>query len=315
MESQFVNKQSFYLNSPSDNRFHVDSYRPKNQKPKGVLLIITGMAEHAARYEDFSLFLVKNAYSVYICDHPGQGKTAGNPGNTGIITRQRGWQCMLENVRTLYTHVRKEQPEMPVFIFGHSMGSVLARHFTAIYPVYIQGLIISGSLVMSKTFLTLSLILVRLKILFEGFNKKSRWLNKLFYWSFNRHFKPRKTRYEWISSVRQEVVAYDEDPYCGFFLSNGFFREIFKGIAATHRAEALITYRKTLPVLIMSGKEDAVGRFGKDAVKLHKNYFQQNFQNLSLKIFSGRHELLHEKNKKEVYEYLLDWLNHSLKIK
>jgi len=53
----------------------------------------------------------------------------------------------------------------------------------------------------------------------------------------------------------------------------------------------------------------------KDAVKIHKNYFQQNFQNLSLKIFTGRHELLHEKKKDKVYDYLLEWLNQSLTIK
>ncbi len=315
MTSQPVRHSSFFLNSPSDHRFHVSSYVPPGDKPKGLVLIITGMAEHAGRYANFSTFLATNDFGVYICDHPGQGKTAGTTDKTGIIAPQRGWQSMLENVRALYTYIRKAQPEIPVFIFGHSMGSLLARHFTAIYPVYIKGLILSGTFVMPQPLLTTALTFIRQKTLIEGTRHKSKWLNKLFYWSFNRHFKPRPTKYEWISSVRHEVLEYEKDPYCGFYLSNGYFREILKGVLATKRAEALITYRKTLPVLIMSGKEDPVGRFGKDAVKLHKNYFQQNFQNLSLKIFTGRHELLHEKNKEKVYGYLLEWLNESLKIK
>jgi len=315
MTSQPVMKQSFYLNSPSDHRFHVTGYHHEQREAKGIVLIITGMAEHAGRYKEFSHYLAEHGYSVYIGDHPGQGKTAESPEKTGLIFRQRGWECMLENVRALYTHIRKEQPKIPIFIFGHSMGSLLARHFTALYPVYIQGLMLSGSFVMPKIPLALALNLVRLKVLIEGHDHKSQWFNKLFYWSFNRHFKPRPTLYEWISSMRHEVVSYQQDPYCGFFLSNGFFKEILKGIAATRKAESLITYRKTLPVLIMSGKEDPVGRFGKDAVKLHKNYYQQYFQNLSLKIFPGRHELLHEKHKEEVYDYLLNWLNESLTIK
>lgn len=315
MEHKPCRHDSFFLNSPSDNRFHVSSYTPDDLKPRGIVLIITGMAEHAGRYEEFSSFLAAHSFSVYVCDHPGQGKTAGHPENTGIIPRQRGWQGMLENVRALYTYVRKDQPEIPVFIFGHSMGSLLARHFTALYPVYIKGLILSGTFVMPKMTQLALLTVIRIKILFEGAMHKSKWLNKLFYWYFNRHFKPRPTMYEWISSVRKEVIDYEKDPYCGFYLSNGFFREILKGILATDKAESLITYRKTLPVLIMSGKEDPVGHFGKDAVKIHKNYFQQNFQNLSLKIFTGRHELLHEKKKDKVYDYLLEWLNQSLTIK
>ncbi len=315
MTSQPVQEHSFYLNSPSDHRFHVSAYHQKQREAKGIVLIITGMAEHAGRYQAFSHHLADHGYSVYICDHPGQGKTAAGPEKTGVISRQRGWESMLENVRALYTHIRKEHPKIPIFIFGHSMGSLLARHFTAIYAVYIQGLILSGSFVMPKIPLALGLNLLRIKVLFEGHDHKSGWFNRLFYWSFNRHFKPRTTMYEWISSVRHEVISYKQDPYCGFYLSNGFFKAILKGISATRKAEFLITYRKTLPVLIMSGKEDPVGRFGKDAVKLHKNYFQQNFQNLSLKIFPGRHELLHEKNKEGVYDYLLNWLNESLTIR
>lgn len=311
-----VHEQGFYLSSSSRNRFYVKSYLPAKNSPKGIILIITGMAEHAARYRDFAYFLVEQGYGVYAGDHPGQGKTAGSPAEAGIIEDKLSWQHMLENVRALYTNIRKNQPEIPVFLFGHSMGSVLARHFTALYPVYLQGLILSGSFMLSPALLTPALTLIRLKILFEGSKKKSKWFNKVFYGNFNRHFKARKSLFEWISSDRDEVNAYVNDPYCGIFYSNGFYRNLFKGIAATQRAEKLLTYRKSLPVLIMSGEEDPVGKFGKDALRLHKEFYKQNFQKLFLKIFPGRHELLHEKNKDLVYNYLLDWLNelHALNM-
>ncbi len=312
---QPVREDSFFLSSSTNQRFYVQSILPEKNKTKGIVVIIPGMAEHAGRYRDFACFLTKNGFGVYACDHPGQGQTAGSPDRTGFIEGHRGWQIMLENVRALYTFIRKNRPEIPVFVFGHSMGSILARHFTALYPVYIQGLVLSGSFMMGALPLTLALTLIRLKILFEGSKKKSRCFNKLFYWNFNRHFKARPTLFEWISSSRKEVDQYVSDPFCGFEYSNGFYRHLLKGIAATKRAEHLLTYRKSLPVLIMSGKEDPVGRFGKDAVKLHKKYFDQNFQNLSLKIFSGRHELLHEQNKEAVYDYLLEWFEDSLGVK
>lgn len=315
MEQRPVNEHTFYLSSSTHFRFFVRHISPVGGETKGIVLIIPGMAEHTGRYNDFANFLVMHAYAVYSLDHPGQGQTAGSVQETGHIDKKRGWQIMLENVRALYTSIRKSQPELPVFVFGHSMGSILARHFTALYPVYIQGLILSGSFMMPSFPLALLLNMMRLKILFEGSGKKSTWFNKLFYWNFNRHFHPRPTRFEWISSDRNEADAYAGDPYCGFFYSNGFYRNLLKGIAATKNAEKLLTYRKSLPVLIMSGNEDPVGRSGKDAVKLHKEFFKQNYQNLSLKIFPGRHELLHEKNKEAVFHYILQWLDESMEIK
>ncbi len=315
MEQRLVNEDTFYLSSSTHFRFFVRRIFPVGGETKGIVLIIPGMAEHSGRYIDFANILAMHAYAVYTLDHPGQGQTAGSVQETGHIDKKRGWQIMLENVRALYTSIRKSQPELPVFVFGHSMGSVLARHFTALYPVYIQGLILSGSFMMPSFSLALLLNMMRLKILFEGSTKKSTWFNKLFYWNFNRHFHPRPTLFEWISSDRNEVDAYADDPYCGFFYSNGFYRHLLKGIAATKNAEKLLTYRKSLPVLIMSGKDDPVGRSGKDAVKLHKEFFKQNYQNLSLKIFPGRHELLHEKNKEAVFHYILQWLDESLEIK
>ncbi len=316
MTDAFVREQGLYLSSSTRNRFYVRSFLPEHHKPKAIVLFIPGMAEHTGRYKEFARFLVANDYGVYSCDHPGMGKTAESPEKVGVPECNRLWQHMLENIRALYTNIRKNQPEIPVFLFGHSMGSILARHFTALYPVYLQGLILSGSFRLHPFILGASLNLIRLKILFEGHRKKSKWFNKLFYKNFNRHFKERPTLFEWISSDREAVDAYVKDPYCGINFSNGFYQHLFKGIAQTRRAEKLLTYRKSLPVLILSGKDDPVGAFGKDAVRIHQEFYKQNFQNLYLKIFPGRHELLHEKNKEAVYQYLLDWLEkrYALKI-
>lgn len=311
-----VREQGFFLSSSTRNRFYVKSFMPANQPPKGIILIITGMAEHVGRYKDFSYFLAERGYGVYAGDHPGQGKTAGPPEMAGFIDNKLSWQQMLENIRALYTNIRKNQPEIPVFLFGHSMGSVLARHFTALYPVYLQGLILSGGFIVNTFMIALVLNFLRLKILFEGSKNKSRWFNRIFYHQFNRHFSDRPTLFEWISSNRAEVDAYVADPYCGIHYSNGFYRNLLKGIAATQRAEKMLTYRKSLPVLIMSGENDPVGNFGKDAIRLHKEFYIQNFQKLFLKIFPGRHELLHENNKELVYNYIIDWLNelHALNM-
>lgn len=315
MNDLLIRQTSFRLQSSTKQDLVVRSKLPLQANPKGIVLIIPGMAEHAGRYDDFAIFLAENHFGVYACDHPGHGKSIPSPAEAGTFPAKRGWQIMLENVRALYTYIRKNQPEIPVFIFGHSMGSIIARHFTALYPVYIQGLVLSGSFIMDPRVLNMALLFMNIKILFEGADHKSKWFNRTFYRAFNRHFKNSPTLFEWISSSREEVDEYVADPLCGFDCSNAFYLSLLKGIASTNLAEQLLTYRKTLPVLILSGHEDPVGNFGKDAVKIHKKYYEQNFQNLSLKIFPGRHELLHEKNKDAIYKFLLDWLLASLEIK
>ena len=312
MEAPIVKEQTYFLSSTSQERFFVKSYLPSSGKPKVILQILYGMAEHHGRYHELALFLAESGYGVFINDHPGHGQTAGNLERLGFIPDSRGWEIMLENARTLYTHIKKNQPEVPVFLLGHSMGSILARHFIAVYPVYIQGLVLSGTFEMPGGLLKALGLVVRTQKLFYGPNKVSKWFNKIFFLSFNRHFKPRPTPFEWISSSREEVDEYARDPYCGFDCSVAFYNNLAKGITAMKKAHHNLKYRKTLPLLIMGGQDDPVGHFGKDAMKIHREFYKQRFQNLKVKIFRGRHEMFHETEKEKVFMYLLEWMNEHL---
>ncbi|MEE4177015.1 MAG: alpha/beta fold hydrolase [Bacteroides sp.] len=312
MEAQIIKEQSVFLTSTSQERFFVKSYLPSTGKPKGILQIMHGMAEHHGRYHELGMFLAENGYGVFINDHPGHGQTAGSLDRLGYIPKSRGWEIMLENTRTLYTHIKKNQPEVPVFLLGHSMGSILARHFIAVYPVYIQGLILSGTFEMPNGKLKALGLFVKIQGLIYGPTKVSKWFNKFFFNTFNRHFKPQLTPFEWISSSREEVDEYVRDPYCGFDCSVAFFDNLAKGIAEMKKAHHNLKYRKTLPLLIMGGQDDPVGNFGKDAMKIHREFYLQRFQNLKVKVFHGRHEMFHETEKEKVFLYLLDWLNEHL---
>lgn len=312
MEAQIIKEQTFFLSSSSHERFFVKSYMPATGKPKGILQIMHGMAEHHGRYHELGQYLAEHGFGLFINDHPGHGQTAGNLDRLGYVDNQRGWDIMLENSRALYTHIRKNQPEVPVFLLGHSMGSILARHFMAVYPVYVQGLILSGTFDMPGSKLRALSLLVKLQSLFLGSNKISHWFNRFFFHNFNKHFKPKTTEFEWISSSREEVDKYVNDPYCGFDCSVAFFNNLAKGIFAMKQAHHNLKYRKTLPLLIMGGQDDPVGNFGKDALKIHREFYKQRFQNLKVKIFHGRHEMLHETDKEKVFAYLLNWMKDHL---
>jgi alpha-beta hydrolase superfamily lysophospholipase len=299
------------LRSSRNKTFGARAYLP-DTGIKAVMLIIPGMAEHSGRYAELAGFLTEEGFAVYAADHPGHGLTASCVENTGRMPGIRGWEIMLENTRSLYTNIRKQRPEVPIFIFGHSMGSILARHFTAVYPVYIHGLILSGTFDTPWLPLKAGHLIIKILTLVQGQKERNKWFNNLFYQNLNRHFKDQPTRFEWISSVREEVDSYVKDPYCGFNCTNAFYNNLFKGISATKKSQHNLKYRKTLPLLILGGQEDPVGNFGKDAMRIHRDFYKQRYQNLSIKIYRGRHELLHEYNKEEVMVYLLKWMKQNL---
>lgn len=313
MEERKIREQVFFLKNTSSKTFGVRSFLPSGVQPKAVVQIIPGMAEHAGRYHQFATFLAENGYGVFCADHPGSGLTATKARSAGIMPATRGWEIMLENIRSLYTYIRKEVADTPVFLFGHSMGSILARHFIAVYPVYIRGLVLSGSFETADVTLKLSELFTSLMIRIEGSKARSKWFNNLFYTNLNKKFRKGPTKFEWISSVREEVDDYVADPLCGFDCSWGFYRTLFRGIMAMKRAQHNLKFRKTLPLLNICGQDDPVGNFGKDAMKIHRHYYRQRFQNNTVKVFRGRHELLHEENREQVHYYLLNWFEENLR--
>lgn len=312
MENGDVRTKVFYLKSTNNHHFGIRCTMPVRTPPTGVVQLIPGMAEHSGRYQDVANFLAKNGYAVFCADHPGSGLTAKGIEGLGILPSTRGWEIMLENIRSLYTHIRKEYPKTPVFLLGHSMGSILARHFVAVYPVYIQGLILSASFLTPAYRLKLIKPAINLFALFSGPDKKPTWFNHLFYKNFNKYFKNGPTMFEWISSDRKEVDAYVADSYCGYNNSWAFFKTLFRGIDAMKSSQNNLKYRKTMPLLNICGQDDPVGDFGKDAVKIHRHFYKQRFQNNTMKVFRGRHELFHDKQREKVFYYLLDWMNTNL---
>ncbi len=304
--------ETFVLENNKGLKFFVRSFLPSSQKPKGVLQIFHGMAEHGGRYAEFASFLANNGFATYIADHPGHGLTAPSKKNLGVLEGKKGWNLMLKNQLKLLTHIRSKHTNTHVFLMGHSMGSILARHFTSIYPLYFKGLILSGPTETPKFQLKLGQALSSvLSSLFPD-HQKIKWFNKHFYNNFNRHFKSPQTMFEWISSKREEVDEYVSDPLCGFDCSVGFYRNLFWGIKEMQKNNRNLTFRKSLPILIFAGDQDPVGHFGKDAVQIHASYYKQSFHKLSIKVFNGRHEMLREENKQEVFEYILKWLDERI---
>ena len=115
-------------------------------KPRGVVQLIHGMAEHIDRYDDFARFLADAGYLVAGHDHIGHGDTAGAPERRGVIDAEGGADAMIEDAQMLRLLVSQQvAPGTPYFIFGHSMGSLVLRSYLPRYGSGLAGAIICGT--------------------------------------------------------------------------------------------------------------------------------------------------------------------------
>lgn len=280
---------------------------------KAAVQISHGMNEHILRYDEFASFLASNGYLVYGNDHLGHGQSKLDGESLGYISDEDGFVDMLDEMRCLTDIIKKENPGTKLFMFAHSMGSFLAQRYIQIYGEELYGLILSGTNGEPPSAIDMGISLSKIIIKTRGRRHLSKLINLLAFGSYNKKFKPRRTIFDWISSDEDEVDKYIEDPLCGNLFPASFFHDLFVGMKEVQKDENLEKVPENLPIYIFAGNDDPVGNYGEGIVNLYKTYKNYGVKDLEYKLYkSGRHEMLNEKNKKEVIEDNLDWLERKL---
>ncbi|MCP4150873.1 MAG: alpha/beta hydrolase [bacterium] len=276
---------------------------------KGVLQIAHGMAEMASRYERLAEKLTAEGYLVYANDHRGHGKTAGVIDNVGDLGED-GFNNMVRNLNQLQDIIKKENPTLPLFMLGHSMGSFLLQRYICLYGNQIDGAIFTGSSGKEGLLLDIGCFIAKRETKKLGRSGRSNTMNKLSFGDFNKRFKPNRTLFDWLSRDEKEVDKYIEDPFCGGIFTAGFFYDFSKGLKDVQNKKEIEKISKELPIYILSGTDDPVGKFGKGIKRLLKTYEKLGIKNLSYKLYNGaRHEILNETNREEVMRDILNWLD------
>jgi len=289
---------------------HVYEWLPdKHSTIRGVVQIVHGMAEHAGRYEDFAGFLTSNDFAVYANDHRGHGKTAGNIENVGFVSPKNGWEKMVSDLKLVSRHIKEKNNEKPLYVLGHSMGSYLTRNFMLDPGTEIRGVIISGTGDNPGFLGHIGIFLTQIMLLFYPAKSPSPLMFDLSFGAFNKPFKPNRTKFDWLSRDNDQVDKYVNDPFCGGVSSIGFFRDFLKGVLFVTRQNTINNVPKELPVLCFSGDNDPAGNNGKGVTGVYQKFKKAGVKNITLKLYAGgRHEMLNETNKDEVYRFTLDWL-------
>lgn len=304
-------KSTFTFTDPDSFKIFVYKWAPEEGDVRGVVQIAHGAAEHALRYERFAEFLVQQGFVVFANDHRGHWMTAGSMEKAGICGAD-GWAGIVKDAKQLSDIIKEQYPEAPFFLFGHSMGSMIAQDYIQRWGEQLDGVILSGSLGSLGDNIAETKALAEKMVLDHGADAPSVVFGQMFS-GFNEPFQPAKTGFEWLSRDVDEVQKYVVDPWCGFAFSNGMTLEFLKGGIKiwTPENEALIP--NDLPMLVFSGALDPVGGNTLGVKALVNRYTENGVKEITLKFYEGgRHEMLNETNRDEVHQDVLAWLDaHS----
>lgn len=283
------------------------SYIQCPKKPKASILILHGMAEHQNRYYNFIEFLITQGFDVFIYDHRGHGKDK-KLNELGYFAPNNGDQIVIEDVLTITEYIEKNSRSNKLFLFGHSMGSIIARNVLQTYDKY-TGVILSGTAFPPKYLNRMGIIVASIIKKIKGENHLSTFLNKLLFGNKKFLQLADRTAFDWLTRSHPIVGAYIHDPFCGFLCTSSFYLDLLRLTSHASQKRLIRKTRLDLPIYIISGDRDPVGTYGVDTKRLIDLYEDIGFSQVTSKLYPDcRHELLNELNNEEVYNDIGQWL-------
>jgi alpha-beta hydrolase superfamily lysophospholipase len=247
---------------------------------------------------------------VYANDHRDHGRSAASDEDLGFFAEERGWALVLDDLYRLNRRIVEEQPDVPVFLFGHSMGSFLAQQYLFTFPATIQGLVLSASTRQVPSKIEGGAVLARTEIRRQGPRGRSLLLTALAFGAYNKPFMPARTDFDWLSRDEDQVDAYVADPHCGFLVTNRMWLDLFSGLRVIGQTERLESVPMEMPIYVFAGDQDQLSDQGAGVERLLDAYAEAGLYHVTSKLYpGGRHEMVNETNRDEVIADLGDWLD------
>ena len=248
------------------------------ENPSAIICMVHGLGEHIERYAHVAEAFNLKKISFWGFDLRGHGISEGKKGHAPSIHH------LFDDVEQLLVIIRKNHPDTPIVIYGHSMGGNIALNFL----LHRNSKEISAGIITSPW--------LRLTNPPKGFQLMLAKFGSQFLPSFAQ---PNGIDVQDISSVKEEQEAYANDPLNHDRITGGLFMEINSmGEKAIAMADTLKT-----PILLAHGVEDNI------TSPMGSKDFAKNAPKVDLKLWEGlRHETHNEHTKEEVIKHYVDWV-------
>lgn len=296
-----------FLSSNGETLVYAESYIPEGE-PLAIVQIAHGMAEHIGRYKQVVEYLVNQGFIVCGNDHLGHGNTAPSADDFGYFGEGDGWVHMTDDLHILTRKMKDKYGDLPFFLLGHSMGSLLARAYLSCHSDELAGAILigtSGENPAAKAALPLLSMISKAK----GSKYRSRLVYGLAFGKYNKKYNKDCNKLAWMSQDDNVLKAFRNDKKCNFIFTVAGFTDLMKLLIYVSRKDWALEIGKDLPVILLSGDMDPVGDFGDGTRQIFKQLQMAGNKELSLKLYPNlRHEILNEPGKEKVYKDIVDWM-------
>lgn len=264
---------------------------------KACIQIVHGMVEHKERYIPFIGELNQAGYSVIISDNRGHGKSVNEEYVLGHIGTP---EQMVEDQFAVTAYIR-QQMKQPIYMFAHSMGSLIARNYLMKHDNEIEKLILCGT-VQYNTGVGLGIALSKLICKISG---KTKYSKLLYAFSNNMSF---KDDVSWISYSQENIKEYQSDPLCSFKFDAYGNLNLFKMDKNLKKYKKYEIKNQKLKILSISGKDDRTTGGTKGVRRSMEHLKRIGYRNVSfIEYEKMKHEILNEENNDIVIKDVLSF--------
>lgn len=284
-------------------------------KPRGIVIICHGLAEHARRYRRFAEALADAGYHVFAHDHRGHGRTTAVDAPPGRFARRNGWQLVIADTRAMRDMAVAQYPGLPVALFGHSMGGLIALNTATDHPEAFDALAVWNSNFNPGLAGRFAQGVLAAERALKGSDVPSLILPRATFLAWGRRIPNRRTDADWLSHDPREVDAYVADPLCGFDASVSMWRDVFTLTFRGASEEQLQRLPKTLPIHLVGGGQDPATDNARATAWLHRRLARQGLDAVTLRIYPQmRHETLNELDRDDATADFIVWCDKVLKV-
>lgn len=289
-----------------------------HQRPEGraraILMISHGLAEHSRRYQRFAEAMAAGGYHVYVHDHRGHGETTAADAPLGRFARRDGIDRVINDIAAMHDFATTRDPGLPVILFGHSMGGLIALNAAAELPGRFAALAVwNSNFAVGLSGRVAQAILLAERML-KGSDVPSDMLPRLTFSAWGKSIPDHRTGFDWLSHDPDKVDAYIADPLCGFDASISLWLDVFALTFRGIEKGRLDILPKDMPIHLCGGGKDPATINGKAVLWLSKRLKSQGFSRISTQIYQDmRHETLNEIGAEAAIADFAHWCDEAIR--
>lgn len=310
MIMNIIRKEAYYKSCNGTNSIRALIWSDEELEPKGIIQIAHGLSEHIGRYDDFARYLVSLGFIVCGNDHLGHGKSVECPDDLGFVC-DGDHVNMVRDMNTLHKIMSKKHPGLPYIIFGHSMGSLLARIYASAFGDELAGAIFCGTAQLPKPVLLLEDPVDYLLTKLPENQNSADTMSSLF-GKFTQKLLKDDDQLAWLSKSETNREAYRNDPLCGVPMGNTLAKELVTMAVKVSMPDWAFKLPYGFHVLLISGAKDPVGMFGRGVLAVSDALVQSGIEPEVILYPADRHEIINEDDRDKVYKDVGKFLDKVL---